>query len=111
MMSALSRSRALTRSLAALGVVLACALLSSAAGAQDAPVIGVHNATGVGAGGGGDFATSVPLDLPSVRGGLPLPLQVVRGGNRVGAAGLGFEVPFSSIRREHTVAYRRPVGS
>ena len=110
-MLAVSRSRSLPRSFAVLlGIALAAPLLSSVAMAQDAPVLGGHYPGGGGAGGGGDYATSVPLDLPSARGIPLLPLQVVRGGNRVGAAGLGFDVPFSSIHFDRTVAYRRPIG-
>src|SRR5262245_1278362 len=68
----------------------------SAALAQIAPVGGDHYAaresdTGfsgaVSAGGG--YGTSVPLDLPGARGGLKVPVSVVYGGRRFGAAGLG----------------------
>ena len=50
-------------------------------------------AGGVGSSGG--YGTSVPLDLPGARGGLPVPVQVVFGGRRFGAAGLGWDVPLS----------------
>ncbi len=116
-MLSLSRSRSLTRSLSVLlGAALAVPLLTSGASAQTAPVIGDHYAarpsdTGfagaVNASGG--YGASVPLDLPSAHGGLPVPLQVVHGGNSFGAAGLGWDVPVSFIRRDHTIAHRRPV--
>ena len=35
----------------------------------------------------GGYGASVPLDLPTARGGLPVPVQIVYGGHRVGAAG------------------------
>jgi hypothetical protein len=57
------------------------------------------------------FAASVPLQLPSSRGGLPIPLQIVHGGRGVGAAGLGWDVPLSYITRDRSFAYRRPASS
>ena len=56
----------------------------------------------------GGYGASVPLDLPPVRGDLPLPLQVVYGGRQVGAAGLGWDVPLSYIFRSATIGHRRP---
>jgi hypothetical protein len=38
----------------------------------------------------GGYDASVPLDLPEARGGLPVPLHISYGGNKVGAAGLGW---------------------
>ena len=77
---------------AVLGLALAA---PSVALAQLAPVIGDHYAaresdTGFvgGVSGGGGYGTSVPLDLPGARGGLKVPVQVVYGGRRFGAAGL-----------------------
>src|SRR5690242_12856820 len=83
--------------------------------AQFAPIMGTHYAarssdTGfqgaVNAVGG--YEASVPLDLPAADGGLPVPVQVVYGGHRVGAAGLGWDVPLSFIVRNTTIAHRRP---
>jgi hypothetical protein len=51
----------------------------------------------------------VPLDLPGARGGLPVPVQIVYGGSRVGAAGLGWDVPLSYIYVDQTIAHRRPM--
>ncbi len=56
----------------------------------------------------GGYGTSVPLNLPEARGGLPVSVRVVYGGRRFGAAGLGWDVPLSFIRRNVTVAHRRP---
>ena len=56
----------------------------------------------------GGYGTSVPLNLPEARGGLPVSVRVVYGGRRFGAAGLGWDVPLSLIRRNVTVAHRRP---
>jgi hypothetical protein len=39
---------------------------------------------------------------------LPLPLQIAYGGRGVGAAGLGWDVPFSYLQHRRTFAHRRP---
>jgi RHS repeat-associated protein len=96
-----------------LGVAL-LTLLPLDAGAQLAPVAGAHYDTASdagfrhGANAAGDFGASVPLDLPAARGGLPVPVGVVYGGQRVGAAGLGWDVPLSFITRTTTTAQQRP---
>ena len=46
----------------------------------------------------GECGQSVALDLPAVRGGLPVPVQIINGASRFGAAGLGWDVPLSFIR-------------
>ena len=56
----------------------------------------------------GGYAASVPLDLPAARGGLPVPLQIVSGARGVGAAGVGWDVPLSYVRRDMSFAGRRP---
>jgi RHS repeat-associated protein len=56
----------------------------------------------------GGYGSSVPLDLPPARGGLPIPVQLVYGGRGIGAAGLGWDVPLSFIARDTTLARRRP---
>src|ERR1051325_6954562 len=56
----------------------------------------------------GGFNAQVPLDLPPVGGALPVPLQIVYGGRRVGAAGLGWDVPLTFILRDQTISHRRP---
>src|SRR5712675_1832230 len=50
----------------------------------------------------GGYSTSVPLDLPPARGGLSIPVQIVYGERGLGAAGLGWDVPLSFIRRDNT---------
>ena len=83
--------------------------------AQQAPT-GAHyggRATDTGYGGSlvnsaGVYSTSIPLDLPAERAGLPVPLQISYGTRGVGAAGLGWDIPFSYIRREFTFAHHRP---
>src|SRR5262245_23134734 len=83
--------------------------------AQQAPT-GAHyggRATDTGFGGSlvnltGSYSTSIPLDLPTERAGLPVPLQISYGVRGVGAAGLGWDIPFSYIRRDRTFAHRRP---
>jgi hypothetical protein len=85
--------------------------------AQQAPT-GAHYAgrgTDTGFGGSlvsstGSYSTSIPLDLPAERAGLPVPLQISYGTRGVGAAGLGWDIPFSFIRRDRTFAHRRPAG-
>ena len=59
----------------------------------------------------GGYGASVPLDLPAARGGLPVPVAIVYGERGVGAAGLGWDVPLSYIRRDLTFAHRRPLGT
>jgi RHS repeat-associated protein len=59
----------------------------------------------------GGYAVSLPLILPKARGNLPIPLRISYGGNRVGAAGLGWDVPLSFIRRDTTIAHHRPLGN
>jgi len=57
----------------------------------------------------GGYSTSVPLDFPSARGGLPVPVHIVYGERGFGAAGLGWDVPLSYIQRDTTLTRRRPV--
>ena len=56
----------------------------------------------------GGYGASVPLDLPAARGGLPVPLQITFGARGVGAAGVGWDVPLSYVRRDTSFAGRRP---
>ena len=56
----------------------------------------------------GGFSASVPIDLPVARGALPVPFEISYGARGVGAAGLGWEIPLSYVRRDTTVAHRRP---
>lgn len=58
--------------------------------------------------GSGGYSASVPLDLPLARGGLPVPLSISSGANGVGAAGLGWDIPFSYVRRDKSFARRKP---
>jgi RHS repeat-associated protein len=56
----------------------------------------------------GGYTASVLLDLPAARGGLPIPLQITSGARGVGAAGLGWDIPLSYVRRDTTFQHRRP---
>jgi RHS repeat-associated protein len=56
----------------------------------------------------GAYVVGVPLDLPAARGGLPIPLSVVHDGRGFGAAGLDWDVPLYFLRRDRTLAHRRP---
>src|SRR5262245_26753886 len=56
----------------------------------------------------GGYTASVPLDLPAARGSLPIPLQITSGARGVGAAGLGWDIPLSYVRRDITFQHRRP---
>jgi hypothetical protein len=56
----------------------------------------------------GGFTATVPIDLPGARGGLPIPLQIISGARGVGAAGLGWDIPLSYVRRDTTYQHRRP---
>jgi hypothetical protein len=46
--------------------------------------------------------------LPAEGAGLPVPLRIVSVAHGVGAAGLGWDIPFSYIQRDRTFAHRRP---
>src|SRR5262245_50438592 len=59
----------------------------------------------------GGYAASLPLALPAPRGGLPLPLDIRYGAKGVGAAGLGWDVPLSYVRRTTSIAHRRPASA
>jgi RHS repeat-associated protein len=56
----------------------------------------------------GTYSTSIPLVLPGERGGLPIPLEITYGTRGIGAAGLGWDIPFSYILGDRTFAHRRP---
>jgi hypothetical protein len=56
----------------------------------------------------GNFPAAVPLQLPPARSGLPIPLQISYGANGVGAAGLGWDLPLSYVRKSNTLAHHRP---
>ena len=56
----------------------------------------------------GNFPVAVPLVLPPARGGLPIPLQISYGARGVGAAGTGWDLPLSYLRRSNTLAHGRP---
>jgi hypothetical protein len=56
----------------------------------------------------GGYTASVPLDLPAARGSVPIPLQIISGARGVGAAGLGWDIPLSYVRRDTTYQHRRP---
>jgi RHS repeat-associated protein len=100
--------------------LLACSLLllTTASALADGPYVsaptGAHEAgraSDTGHGGvlpSGGYATSLPLDLPPPRGGLPLPIAIQSGSRGVGAAGLGWDVPLSYVHRSETVSRRRP---
>ncbi|HET6195003.1 MAG TPA: hypothetical protein VFE12_04585, partial [Acetobacteraceae bacterium] len=64
-----------------------------------------------GANSSGGYSASVPLDLPPARGGLPVPVQIRYSERGVGAAGRGWDVPLSYIRRDTTIVRRRPLGT
>ncbi len=96
-----------------------CLLIAAASArplhAQVAP-IGAHEATS-GPGGGvvssvsptGGFAASIPIDLPSPRGPLPIPFSVAYTGTpQGGAAGAGWDVPLWYVRLSTTSVNRKP---
>lgn len=96
---------------AAVGFMLTVATVASA---QVAPEQ-THTTVGAGAGmdgavsPSGGFGTSIPLDLPSPRGSVPIPLAVSHtGSTRAGVAGLGWDVPISYVRRSTTAWRRKP---
>src|SRR5262249_36952953 len=64
-----------------------------------------------GANSSGGYSASVPLELPPARGGLPVPVQISYTERGIGAAGRGWDVPLSYIRRDTTIQRRRPIGT
>jgi hypothetical protein len=56
----------------------------------------------------GGYPASIPLDLPSSRGGLPVPVQIVSGARGFGAAGVGWDIPLSYVMVDNSLAHRRP---
>jgi hypothetical protein len=95
-------------------VLIATSAFASRAHAQLAPT-GDHyggRPSDTGFGGkvnaAGGYAASVPLELPTPRGSLPMPVQIVHGGHTVGAAGLGWDVPLSYLRVDVSVTKRKP---
>lgn len=100
---------------ATLGLLAAILLVSSSASAQVTPVGGHHPTLGAGAGLNpgasptGGYQASVPLDFPEARGDVPIPLSVAYTGSpRAGAAGAGFDVPISFVRRSRDLRGRKP---
>ncbi|AKQ68271.1 hypothetical protein A176_005183 [Myxococcus hansupus] len=101
----------------AMGLVLG--LWSSPGVAQLAPTGGHYGGrasdTGTSPGAvnaSGGYSASIPLELPTSRGGLPVPISINSGTRGVGAVGLGWDIPLSYIRRDMTFAHRKPqVGS
>jgi RHS repeat-associated protein len=89
------------------------ALIPWVASAQLAPT-GTHYAgrpsdtghTGPNAQGG--YSTTIALDFPAARGGLPIPVQVVSGTKGFGAAGVGWDVPLSFVLVDRSFGHRRP---
>ena len=101
----------LGRLLVVMSIAVAVPLLPETASAQLAPLVGAHyaeNSSHPSGGASGYYGTSVPLDLPAVRGNLPIPLQVVYGGRNIGAAGMGWDVPMSYVFRSASIAHQRP---
>jgi hypothetical protein len=100
--------------LIALGVAIAVlGVDATTAHAQLAPTGSHYAARGSDTGhssvsGTGGYSTSVELELNPARGALPIPVAITHGGRGVGAAGLGWDVPLSFVRRDTTVARRRP---
>jgi RHS repeat-associated protein len=89
---------------------LGAVLLPLVSAAEVAPVELIYQQAEVRSGDGG-YSTSVPLDLPAERGGLPVPVSLVHGGKRMGAAGRGWDVPLSFIRENRSFAHRRPTAN
>lgn len=99
-------------------LVAACSLLllaTTGLAIAQAPVEGLHASAGPGAGltspvsATGSYATAVPLDLPSPRGPVPVPVSIVHTGSpRAGVAGVGWDVPLSYVRRSTSAWQRKP---
>lgn len=103
-----------------LRVVVRWSIITAALGGMISPAfaqlasVGAHGAgrpsdtghSGVSSVGG--YSAAVSLDLEPARAGLAVPISIAYGGRGVGAAGLGWDVPLSYVRRDRTIARRRP---
>lgn len=93
-------------------VSLVC--LVNPAVAQQAPLGAHHAGPGSAAGSGsvsptGGFGAAIPLDVPTARGQVPVPLALAYTGSpRVGEGGVGWSVPFSYVTRTSSFAGSRP---
>lgn len=56
----------------------------------------------------GGYSATVPLELPTARGDLPIPLAIVSGPARYGAAGVGWDIPLSYVYIDTSLVHRRP---
>lgn len=57
----------------------------------------------------GGYAASVPLDLPTPRGSVPVPVSIVHDDSlHAGVAGIGWDVPLSYVRRSTDPWRRKP---
>src|SRR5262245_24694406 len=56
----------------------------------------------------GGYDHAVPLSLPPDHRGMPVPVSVVYGGRVAGAAGMGWDVPLSYVRRDVSLGRRLP---
>jgi len=72
------------------------------------PAVPLSGAAGANASG---YSAALPLEFPTARGGLPVPVRVVYSDQGVGAAGRGWDLPLSYIRRDASIARRRPIGA
>lgn len=60
----------------------------------------------------GSYSTLAPLELPVPRGDLVVPLSLVYDGSRrLGAAGVGWDIPLSYVEVSSTLSRRKPNGS
>lgn len=74
------------------------------------PLAGGSFGEAVSVGTQGNLVASLPLVLPTPRGGLPMPFAVTwTGSNLVGAAGVGWEIPIAGVTRQHNMSRRKPV--
>jgi RHS repeat-associated protein len=97
---------------------LSVLLLGSTARSQVGPVGADHTSVGPGAGHvspvspTGGFAAAVELELPPARGGIPVPLSIqYTGTSQAGAAGIGWDIPLSYVRRSASTWHRKPAAA
>jgi len=96
-------------------IALALLVVSSRAEAQVAPTGGHYAAqpsdsgfSRVGPDAVGKYTASIPLQLPPIRGDIPIPFQIVSGGRGFGAAGVGWDIPLSYVLVDASIRHRRP---
>ncbi len=91
--------------------VLCIALPFAASAQEDVPNASHVAGLGRDTGGGSGYVSTVPIDLPASRGGVPVPVTLTLGGVRMGALGRGGQVQLSYLTDLTTFAHQLPTAN